>query len=92
MACIDVKILPVSECLKELGCDEIDLCKCDIEGGEAALFAECSDWIGCVKTLVVETHEPYTLDRLVSDLGRNGSPLRLKSHSSRGGCSLAFFA
>jgi hypothetical protein len=32
------------------------------------LFATCREWIGCVKHLVCETHNPYVNDDLYKDL------------------------
>jgi FkbM family methyltransferase len=50
----------------------VDLMKCDIEGAEESLFADCRSWIGRVKRLLIETHGAYTLERLEDDLRRNG--------------------
>ncbi len=50
----------------------IDLLKCDIEGAEAEVFADCAEWIRRVRTLIIELHAPYTRDRLLSDLRRGG--------------------
>lgn len=55
----------------------VDLLKCDIEGAEAELFADCASWIGRVQWLVVELHAPYNLAHLRDDLGRNGARMRL---------------
>lgn len=46
----------------------IDLLKCDIEGAEAELFAHASPWIGRVGVIIVELHEPYTVERFKADL------------------------
>jgi hypothetical protein len=40
--------------------DRIDLLKCDIEGSEAELFANCAPWIDRVRNLVIEVHPPYS--------------------------------
>lgn len=51
---------------------EIDLLKCDIEGAEEEVFADCSSWISRVRAIFVEIHGAYTLDRLRADLDRAG--------------------
>lgn len=51
---------------------DVDLMKCDIEGAEAQLFADCRGWIGRVKHLLVEAHAPYGVAQLENDLTRNG--------------------
>lgn len=50
----------------------IDLFKCDIEGTESEIFADCSAWINRVHYITIELHPPYTRDRFVADIERNG--------------------
>lgn len=50
----------------------IDILKCDIEGAEAELFSDGAPWLEKVRTLVIETHEPYNVDRLMADLAKGG--------------------
>ena len=52
--------------------DLIDLLKCDIEGSERELFANCAPWIGRVSHLVCETHRPYLNSDLYNDLRAAG--------------------
>jgi FkbM family methyltransferase len=52
--------------------DHIDLMKCDVEGAERELFADCGAWIHRVRNLIVETHPPYTPEDLFADLKRVG--------------------
>ena len=52
--------------------DRIDLMKCDVEGTEKELFADCAAWIHKVKHLIVETHPPYTPENLFADLKKVG--------------------
>jgi|GEM_PF-3060901 len=54
------------------GMQRVDLLKCDIEGSEQELFADCAAWIGAVRHMVVETHSPYGLKHLYADLDRAG--------------------
>lgn len=51
----------------------IPLLKCDIEGSEKTLFADCTAWISRVEHLLIELHGDYTIDDLMSALQRNGS-------------------
>ncbi|MFQ5644673.1 MAG: FkbM family methyltransferase [Thiogranum sp.] len=39
--------------------DHADLVKIDIEGGEKELFAENTDWLGKVDTLIIELHDRF---------------------------------
>jgi FkbM family methyltransferase len=55
----------------------VDLLKCNIEGAEAEVFAKCGAWIGEVRVLAVQVHLPYDRARLLDDLARAGSDLRL---------------
>jgi FkbM family methyltransferase len=71
----DVRVITMAELIAETGITCIDLLKCDIEGAEAQLFSSCERWIGQVRNLVVEIHDPYMLDDLERDLTRAGSRL-----------------
>jgi hypothetical protein len=51
----------------------VDLLKCDIEGAEQELFADCSAWIGRVRNILIEVHRPYTTEMFLADLGRAGA-------------------
>ena len=55
---------------------ELDLLKCDVEGAEAEIFSNCSDWINRVRHIVVEIHAPYSVLALQSDIERNGGNFR----------------
>ncbi len=46
----------------------IDLLKCDIEGAEQEVFADCASWLHRVRNLVIELHEPYLADRFLQDI------------------------
>ena len=69
---IAVPAVDIPSLLAHLPCDSIDLLKCDIEGAEAVLFRDCGHWIGRVRSLVVETHPPYSVETLLEDLVRGG--------------------
>lgn len=58
--------------------ESIDLLKCDIEGAEAQVFAECRAWLPRVRNIVIETHAPYTIELWLADLERNGGRFELR--------------
>jgi hypothetical protein len=51
---------------------QIDLLKCDIEGGETELFAHCDSWIHRVGTAVIEVHGRFSVDDLMGLLRDKG--------------------
>jgi FkbM family methyltransferase len=51
---------------------EIDLLKCDIEGGEVELMRTPGAWLKRVRNLLIELHLPYTRADLEQDLARAG--------------------
>lgn len=73
-----VKALTLPQILAENGGDkQIDLLKCDIEGAEAEVFANCSTWINQVRQIVVEIHQPYSMESFMEDLDRSGGRFKL---------------
>lgn len=82
---LQVRTMSIQDILREAQHDgAIDLLKCDIEGAEEVLFADCAAWIGRVRALIVEVHGAYTLQQLQADLARAGSALRLVKGEQRG--------
>lgn len=79
----DVEAVPamtLPEILSDVGLDPsvpIDLLKCDIEGSEKEVFADCASWIGRVRNMVVEVHGAYTADQFLDDLRRAGGRFEL---------------
>jgi FkbM family methyltransferase len=70
---VRVEGLPVPEILRRANQQgDIDFMKCDIEGAEQELFRSCADWIGRVRTLLVELHAPYTTKQFLADIEQNG--------------------
>jgi len=67
-----VPCVSMEHVLSESRFDRIDLLKCDIEGSERELFANCAPWIGRVQHLVCETHTPYLNTDLYNDLRSAG--------------------
>jgi FkbM family methyltransferase len=73
---VSVKALPLSEILAEANfTGPIDLLKCDIEGTEAEVFANCADWIGRVRAILLEIHAPYTLEQWQKDIQAAGASM-----------------
>jgi hypothetical protein len=54
----------------------VDYVKMDVEGAEEQLL-QLPDWSGSVGAIKVEVHEPYTLDRCLTDLRQLGFSARL---------------
>jgi FkbM family methyltransferase len=69
-----IPVRTVPDILAEAGfaSGEIDLLKCDIEGGEAALFRGGPGWLSRVRAVLAEVHEPYTAEALIADVGASG--------------------
>lgn len=67
-----VPCVSMNRLLETSGFDRVDLLKCDIEGSERELFHDCAPWIGRVRHLIVETHKPYGVRDLYTDLRAAG--------------------
>ncbi len=75
---VAVKALPLTSILAdEHVSGDIDLLKCDIEGAEAEVFANCADWIGRVRVIILEIHAPYTLNQWQEDIRIGGGHLNI---------------
>ncbi|HWD91555.1 MAG TPA: FkbM family methyltransferase [Verrucomicrobiae bacterium] len=82
-----VPVVPLSELLEtHFPCGQIDLLKCDIEGAERELFADCASWISRFKAIVIELHPPYSTAELFSDLNRAGAQFDLVREFSEKQC------
>ncbi len=68
----DADVVTMDVVLRHLGDAPVDVLKCDIEGAEEELFAECADWVDRVRVAAVECHGDYTTQSLVAALHRNG--------------------
>lgn len=74
-----VPVRPVAQILEEERPEgKIDILKCDIEGGEAEVFAHCASWIQRVRHLVVELHEGRDEAWLQRRLRENGGRFELQ--------------
>ena len=52
--------------------DQVDFLKMDIEGAECVVLRECTAWARSVRSIVVEVHDPYTIEECVADLREIG--------------------
>jgi FkbM family methyltransferase len=50
----------------------VDLLKMDIEGAEQKVLRRNTEWAAKVRHVIVEVHEPYTVDECMDDLERLG--------------------
>lgn len=62
----------MDELLADCNQEAIDILKCDIEGSEAELFKFPGNWLKKAKLLIVETHPPYSAEKLLEDLKASG--------------------
>jgi FkbM family methyltransferase len=85
-----IPCLSVRTLLSQTGHEQIDLLKCDIEGSEIELFKNCAPWIGRVRHLIVETHDPYSVHALYDDLRRAGWDFDITYDSQGNGFGLCF--
>jgi FkbM family methyltransferase len=73
-----VEAVTIPDIMKSENITQIDILKMDIEGAEKYIFqGDCSSWLGCVRTLLVELHDedclryfehaikPYSFERLL---------------------------
>ena len=79
-----IPVLDVPSLLECAAWNEVDLLKIDIEGGEAEVFANCSGWIRSVRSMIVETHPPYSIDQLTSDLSRSDAMWKVRFSATNG--------
>lgn len=74
----DTDVLTMDQLLQRTGIERIDVLKCDIEGAEAELFADCASWIDRVDCMVVECHiDVMTTESLLESLAGNGARFEL---------------
>lgn len=78
-----IDVLTVPDALARAGVDgaqRIDVLKCDVEGAERALFADCGAWIGRVQTLAVETHDGYAVSDVAAAVAAAGAAMEIREH------------
>ena len=82
---LSIPTLAIRQQIEGFGC-----VKCDIEGSEAELFADCQTWIGGVQYLFVETHREYTLTQLYAHLRSAGWKFKVVEQSEGPGLAQCF--
>jgi FkbM family methyltransferase len=86
-----VDALPLSEILEQCHAEPaIDILKVDIEGAEKQLFANCADWIGRVRSIMIELHPGYTTEMLLEDMQRGGADFKIEWTNQTAGNPLRF--
>ena len=86
-----VEVYSLMEVLKQGAFSgSIDLLKCDIEGSEKELFAECGEWIGLISNLVVELHKPYTEALFIQAIQRPDAQLKVITRTKLDDCPVLF--
>ncbi len=75
----DTDVVTMDQLLAQSGMEQVSILKCDIEGAEAELFADCRPWIGRVEYMIVETHasEGVSTESLMEVLEANGARFEL---------------
>lgn len=72
---VKVKALPLTDIIKQIGTDSIDLCKIDIEGAEREIFLNdqrIGDFLSRVRYLVMEVHrDVISVDAITEILRKN---------------------
>lgn len=63
-----VKAYSMCTYMNTLAIDHIDLLKIDIEGLEQFLLKDNNEWLKKVDNIIMELHDPYTVDLLKQDL------------------------
>jgi len=81
---VKVGTVTMPQLIEHLPTSHLDLLKCDIEGAEEAVFRDCRSWISKVRVIIVETHHPYSMERLQEDLRKAGAAHHLVWRESHG--------
>ncbi len=61
-----ISVFPMTHIMNQMGWDHIDILKIDIEGSEKQVLEQCDSWIERVDVILIELHQPYTLEHLAS--------------------------
>ncbi len=87
-----IRAITMSQLLAECRVESpIDVLKCDIEGAESEVFADCGAWIHQVRNLIIELHPPYSSEQFLADLSRGGARFELYCRTPcEGGSELLF--
>ena len=70
----DIGVTTMDALIESTGIERIGVLKCDVEGAEAELFADCRSWIDRVDAMSVECHlDVISTDDLLALLADNGA-------------------
>jgi FkbM family methyltransferase len=90
-ATVAVNVISMPDLLQAAGIERIGLLKCDIEGAERELFADCRAWIDRVEHLAIECHrDSLNGEELMAMLRENGARPRITASVDNAsyGCEL----
>jgi FkbM family methyltransferase len=74
-----IDVMTMDALLEDAGFDHIGVLKCDIEGAEAEVFADCSSWIDRVDAMSVECHsDVIRTDALLAAVSANGGQFSVR--------------
>jgi FkbM family methyltransferase len=66
-------VITMDKLLADAGIERIGVLKCDIEGAEAEVFADCASWIDRVDAMSIECHSDVVeTDSLLATVAANG--------------------
>ena len=69
-----IDVITMDALLSDAGFDRVGVLKCDIEGAEAELFADCASWIDRVDAMSVECHnDMMRSEALLAAVSANGA-------------------
>ena len=72
-------VMTMETLIADAGIDRIGVLKCDIEGAEAEVFADCSSWIDRVDAMSIECHADVVgTDALLETVETNGGRFRVR--------------
>ena len=70
----EISVMTMEDLLMDAEFERVGVLKCDIEGAEAEVFADCSSWISRVDAMSVECHnDMMRSDQLLDALSENGA-------------------
>jgi FkbM family methyltransferase len=88
----EIPVITMEDIIREFPSDlQIDFLKCDIEGSEAELFSNPGAWIRRIRWVAVETHPPYNLDALETDLKKAGIQVEILERQIKTGCAVGLY-
>ena len=75
----ETRVVTMEDLLDDAGFEHVDILKCDIEGAEAEVFADCAPWITRVDAMSVECHnDMMPSDTLMEVLANNGGTFTVR--------------